>query len=48
MFWACKPPFSTFPTMPLEASSMVYAKMLKVLLLVTKQPISTPGLLSQL
>jgi hypothetical protein len=48
MFWACKPPSSTFPTMPLEASSMVYAKMLKVLLLVTKQPISIPGLLSQL
>ena len=36
MFWACKPPSSTFPTMPLEASSMVYARMLKVLLLVTK------------
>lgn len=48
MFWAYRPPSSTFPTMPLEASSMVYARMLKVLLLVTKQPISIPGLLSQL
>jgi hypothetical protein len=48
MFWAYRRLSSTFPTMPLEASSMVYARMLKVLLLVTKQPISTPGLLSQL
>jgi hypothetical protein len=48
MFWACKPPSFTFPTMPLKASSMVYARMPKILLLVTKQSISTPGLLSQL
>jgi hypothetical protein len=48
MFWAYRPPSSTFPTMPLEASSMAYARMLKVLLLIMKQSISTSGLPSQL
>jgi hypothetical protein len=48
MFWAYRRLSSTFPTMPLEASSMVYVRILKVLLLVMKTPISTPGLLLQL
>jgi hypothetical protein len=48
MCWAYRPPSSTFPTMSLEASSTVYARMLKVLFLVTKQPISRLGILSQL
>ena len=29
MFWAYKPPSFTFPTMPLETSSTMYARMLQ-------------------
>jgi hypothetical protein len=36
MFWAYRPPSFTFPTMRLEALSAVSAKILKVLLLATK------------
>ena len=47
MFWPCTPPSSTFPAMPLEASSTVKTRILKVLLLVSKQPISTLGMVLQ-
>jgi hypothetical protein len=46
MFWVYRPPFFTFPTMRLEALSALSARMLKVLLLAAKAPISIPGIMS--
>ena len=47
MFWPCTPPSSTFPAMPLKPSSTVKARILKVLLLISKQPISILGMVLQ-